>query len=61
MKCGGCEAAVTKQLAALDGVLSVQASSQNKTVTVEFEAEHVTVDVIKAIIAVAGFTVAEED
>jgi len=39
MKCGGCEANVTSKLEAIDGVLSVNASSKNNEVNVEFDAE----------------------
>ena len=39
MKCGGCEANVTSKLKAIDGVLSVNASSKNNEVNVEFDAE----------------------
>jgi copper chaperone len=57
MKCGGCEANVTGKLKAVDGVLSVNASSQNKTVNVDFDAEKTSLDVITETIINAGFTV----
>ncbi len=58
MKCGGCETNVTSKLKAIDGVLLVNASSQNKEVNVEFDAEKTSLDVIAAAISDAGFTVA---
>lgn len=57
MKCGGCETNVTNKLKAIDGVLSVQASSQDKAVNVEFDAEKTSLDVITEAIIDAGFTV----
>jgi copper chaperone len=57
MKCGGCETNITSKLEAIDGVLSVQASSKNKEVHVEFDAEKTSLDVITKAVADAGFTV----
>lgn len=57
MKCGGCEANVTTKLQAIDGVLSVKASSKDKIVKVDFDAEKTSLDVISAAIIDAGFTV----
>ncbi|MCK9637854.1 MAG: cation transporter [Methylobacter tundripaludum] len=57
MKCGGCEANVTNKLNAVDGVLSVNASSKNKEVDVEFDTEKTSLDVITDAIIDAGFTV----
>jgi len=57
MKCGGCEANVTSKLEAIDGVLSVQASSKDKEVNVEFDAEKTSLDAITKAVADAGFTV----
>lgn len=57
MKCGGCEANVTSKLKAIDGVLAVSASFQNKEVSVEFDTEKTTPDVITGAIIDAGFTV----
>ncbi|MDO9049305.1 MAG: heavy metal-associated domain-containing protein [Methylobacter sp.] len=57
MKCGGCEANVTSKLEAIDGVLSINASSKNKEVNVEFDAEKTSLDVITNAIIDAGFTV----
>jgi len=57
MKCGGCETNVTGKLKAIDGVLSVNASSKDKEVNVEFDAEKTSLDVITSTINDAGFTV----
>ncbi len=57
MKCGGCEANVTGKLKAIDGVLSVNASSKDKEVSVEFDAGKTSLDAITDAIIDAGFTV----
>jgi len=57
MKCGGCEANVTGKLQAIDGVLSVNASSKDNEVNVEFDAGKTSLDVITDAIAEAGFNV----
>ena len=57
MKCGGCETNVTEKLQAIDGIVSVKASSKDKTVSVDFDAEKTELDTIKSAITGAGFTV----
>ncbi|MGZ4978255.1 MAG: heavy-metal-associated domain-containing protein [Methylobacter sp.] len=57
MKCGGCEANVTGKLQAIDGVLSVNASSKDNEVNVEFDTEKTSLDVITDAITEAGFIV----
>jgi copper chaperone len=57
MKCGGCEANVKAKLSAIDGVLTVNASSKEKQVKVEFDGEKTGLAAIKAAIAEAGFKV----
>ena len=57
MKCGGCEANVTSKLNAIEGVLSVSASSKDNKVNVEFDTEKTGLEVIAGIIVDAGFTV----
>ena len=57
MKCGGCEANITSKLKAIDGVLSVNASSNNREVNVEFDVEKTSLDVITDAIIDAGFSV----
>lgn len=57
MKCGGCETNITSKLEAIEGVLSVNASSKNNEVNVEFDDEKTSLDVITNAITGAGFTV----
>ena len=57
MKCGGCENIVRTRLGAVDGVKSVQASSKEKNVSVEFDADKVTLEAIKGVIQSAGYSV----
>ncbi|MGZ4969475.1 MAG: heavy-metal-associated domain-containing protein [Methylobacter sp.] len=57
MKCGGCETNITSKLQAIEGVLSVNASSKNNEVNVEFDAGKTSLDVITNAITGAGFTV----
>ncbi|MDP1773127.1 MAG: heavy-metal-associated domain-containing protein [Methylobacter sp.] len=57
MKCGGCETNVTAKLKAIEGVLSVSASSKDKEVDVEFDAGKTSLDAITDAIIEAGFTV----
>jgi copper chaperone len=57
MKCGGCEANVTNKLKAIDGVLSVNASGQDKRVNIDFDSEKTSLKVIVDAIIDAGFTV----
>jgi copper chaperone len=57
MKCGGCEANVKNKVGAIDGVLSVTASSKDKKVGVDYDASKTDPEAIKAAITGAGFTV----
>jgi copper chaperone len=57
MKCGGCETNVTAKLNAVDGVLTVQASSKDKTVSVEFDSEKTSLAAITNVIQAAGYLV----
>lgn len=57
MKCGGCENTVTTALTALDGVLAVKASFQEKKVEVEFDPAKVELEDIEDTIVEAGFKV----
>ncbi len=57
MKCGGCENTVQTKLQDLDGVESVDASHQENTVTVHYDATRVDLDSIKQAITDAGYTV----
>lgn len=57
MKCGGCETNITNKVQAIDGVLSVNASSKDNEVNVEFDAGKTSLDAITEAIAEAGFSV----
>lgn len=57
MKCGGCENTVTTALKAIDGVLSVKASHQDKKIDVEFDPAKTDLDEIEDAITDAGFSV----
>jgi copper chaperone len=57
MKCGGCETNVKNKLGALEGVISVNASSKEKKVNVEYDAAKTNLNAIKAAITEAGFSV----
>lgn len=57
MKCGGCESTVKKAVAAIDGVISVEASHTEKRVDVEFDDGKTSIDVIEDAIIDAGFSV----
>lgn len=57
MKCGGCESNVTNKLKTVDGVLSVNASSRDNEVSVEYDADKTGLDAIAEAIVEAGFTV----
>lgn len=57
MKCGGCEATITKSLEAINGVLKVKASHLNKKVDIEFDAELTDLDTLEDAITDAGFSV----
>ena len=57
MKCGGCEATITKALEAINGVLKVIASHQDKKVDIEFDAELTDLDTLEDAITDAGFSV----
>lgn len=57
MKCGGCESNVTAKLKAIDGIRSVKASSQDKEVSVEYDADKTDLNAIKDAITNAGYTV----
>lgn len=54
MKCGGCETNVKTKLAELEGVVSVEASSKENKVDVEFDSAVINVDAISKVITEAG-------
>lgn len=57
MKCGGCEKNVNTALSAIDGVISVKSSHQDKQVDVEFDPDKVDVETIEDAIEDAGFKI----
>jgi copper chaperone len=57
MKCGGCEKNITGKLEVINGVNSVNASFKDNEVSVEFDDETTSLDIIKETIASEGFTV----
>ncbi|MCQ8103137.1 cation transporter [Methylomonas sp. SURF-2] len=57
MKCGGCENTLNTALSAIEGVLAVKASHQEKKVEVEFDPAKTDLDEIEDAIADAGFSV----
>jgi copper chaperone len=57
MKCGGCENNITTKLSAVEGVKTVQASSKDKTVSVEFESDKTSLEAIKGVIQATGYSV----
>lgn len=57
MKCGGCEANASKAINALAGIVSVNASSKDKTIRVDFDDSATHLDAIKAAISQAGYHV----
>jgi copper chaperone len=59
MTCGGCENAVKRALARLDGVLDVAASHQEGRVVVTFDAGSVGPDAIRQRIRAAGYAVVD--
>lgn len=58
MTCGGCENAVKRGLARLDGVGEVTASHADARVVVTFDPNRVSPDEIKARIGAMGYHVA---
>lgn len=57
MMCGGCETTVKKKLTEIDGIVTVDASSKENKVDVEFDAAKTNVDAISKAIVEAGFAV----
>ena len=57
MKCGGCEATITKALESIEGVLHVKASHLDKKVDVEFDSALTDLDTLEDAITDAGFSV----
>lgn len=58
MSCSHCENAVKKSVGALEGVYSVIVDLKGKKVTVDYDADKVTVDLLKQTIEDQGYDVA---
>jgi copper chaperone CopZ len=58
MTCGGCESAVKRGLARLEGVGEVAASHADARVAITFDPSRVSPEEIKARIGAMGYTVA---
>jgi Cu+-exporting ATPase len=56
MRCGNCEASVERALAAVDGVLEVEASAGEDRVTVSWVPERTGPEAMAAVLAEAGYT-----
>lgn len=57
MSCGHCKNAVEKAVRALAGVASAEVNLAEKTLTVEFDTDKVTLDKIKEAVDEEGYTV----
>lgn len=57
MSCSHCVNAVTKAVTALEGVSGVNVSLEGKTVTVDYDADQVSLDAIKEAIEEEGYDV----
>jgi copper chaperone len=57
MSCDHCKMAVTKAVSELEGVSAVEVSLENKTVSVDFEEERLSIDAIKQAIEGQGYDV----
>ena len=55
MTCVGCEPHINETLKNLNGVVSAEASYQNKNVKVEYNAKQITLDQIKKAIDEIGY------
>ena len=57
MKCGGCESNVKSKLNSIDGVITVVATSKEKKVDVEYDANRTNLKAISQAISDAGYVV----
>lgn len=58
MSCSHCEKAVNDALTAVTGVEKAEVSLENKSVTVQYDADKVTEDTLKEAIKDAGYDIA---
>jgi copper chaperone len=61
MKCSGCESKVATKLMSMEGVESANASSIDKEVKVEFDADKTSLKAIAEAISDLGYTVVEDN
>lgn len=59
ISCGHCVSAIQNRLGELDGVASVSASAESKTVDVEFDLSKLSLEKIEAELADEGYPVAK--
>jgi copper chaperone len=57
MTCGGCENAVKRAVGRMPGVSAVDASHEDQRVTVSFDDAQVSLEAVKAKIAMLGYQV----
>ncbi|MGD9711407.1 MAG: heavy-metal-associated domain-containing protein [Thermomicrobiales bacterium] len=55
INCGHCESTIREEVGALPGVSRVEPSNQTKTVVIDFEPAHVSLDTIRSTLAEAGY------
>ncbi len=57
MTCGGCESAVRRALAQLDGIRDVTASHSQNIVGITYDSDKVNLDTVKSRIQALGYQV----
>ncbi len=60
MSCGGCVKNITRTLQALPDIEVIATDLPTKTVHLEFDSEHTTLDIIKTTLSAAKYPVASE-
>lgn len=60
MSCGHCKNAVEKAVTALAGVVFAEVNLAEKTLTLEFDTDQVTLDKIKEAVDEEGYTVVDK-
>ena len=60
MSCGHCKNAVEKAVTALAGVVLAEVNLAEKTLTLEFDTDKVTLDKIKEAVDEEGYTVVDK-
>jgi len=57
MSCAHCANAVTKAVGSLEGVSNVQVNLEEKTATVEYDSDKISLEDIKAVLEEEGYDV----